>query len=298
MTSIPNLPWKSPPPSLSPAANQTFPIPVLPTNNKTNLSSVIEKECPSFAIFRKAKTFSLPVLLTSRRMGTNSATCHFSFLRNALCQYGQLPNIHLVHQLLRYLQPHITFLVYFPEDSFEMGDKISHHLLTRHLPCHLRTTHLICYLLKGFLSCHRLKRLLLRFLHHLQTRHHFRHVISNHHISHHPTKSFCNQVNKLLLAKLPTDKNSTANQKKNSPPASLGRNILPTFNKKKNFSAAVPEPQRPSTSPHLKACTSPSHDQIDSHPPSTEKTRPLSPSTGKESSCSLDKENSNDNNKF
>ena len=119
-------------------------------------------------------------------------------------------------------------------------------------------THLICYLLKGFLSCHRLKRLLLRFLHHLPTRHHFRHVISNHHISHHPTKSFCN---------------------------------LPTFNNKKNFSAAVPEPQRPSTSPHLKACTSPSHDQIDSHSPSPEKTRPLSPSTRKESSCSLDKEN-------
>lgn len=140
MTSIPNFPWKSPLHFRQlPTRHSPFLIcrqiikPVFPLLSKRNVPVSPSGE----------KTFSLPLLLTSRRMGTNSETCHFSFLRNALCQYGrQLPNIHLVHQPLRYLQPHTTFLVYFPEDSFEMGIS-SFFDQTFTLPSQDHTSHLL-----------------------------------------------------------------------------------------------------------------------------------------------------------
>lgn len=60
-----------------------IPLPDLPTNNKTNPSPLSK----SNVLISPKKTFFLFLLLTSRRMeGTSSETCHFYFLRNALCQ--------------------------------------------------------------------------------------------------------------------------------------------------------------------------------------------------------------------
>lgn len=70
--------------------------------------------------------------------------------------------------------------------------------MTRHLSRHLLTRHIS--VLESHLSYDLVKRHLLRFFHHLPTRHHFRNLITRHLISYQPTKHLrCNQVTNRLL---------------------------------------------------------------------------------------------------
>ena len=88
----------------------------------------------------------------------------------------------------------------------------------------------------------------------------------------------------------PANKNGAAYQE-NSSSVPSDQDILPLF---PSSSATVSDPQRPSTSPHQKACTSPSHDQMSYPTLSPDKTRPSSPPPGKTFS-SLDDQDAQSN---
>ena len=85
----------------------------------------------------------------------------------------------------------------------------------------------------------------------------------------------------------PADKNGAAYQE-NSSSVSSHQDILHIFHDQEDSSATVPDPQRPSTSLHQKACTSPSHEQMSYPSPSHEKTRPSSSDFKERSSLLLD----------